>query len=474
MRSYFIRGGSAVAVIFIALVGLHSGAWAQADPNLQNQLDAAIPRQEFPSAFAAFVETVKEHKPGESENDKYLKAPYPCMSDGDFIRHYFHGPDGGSIFGTMTKERLDELLKSKAETDYYLQLILHRPALLNRGRVAWDKDYANARLGHGRFANRNLPSLPPSFCRLEQKPSIKLTMPFNPTEDSNALKSDIGAHADRTIGIGGTVQGVEGGFRSFDLIGVSVGTTSLRYEKFHAKDTDAFTVQAAYQFFLSATGYHEDGTSLPIDEALYKSDSFNAVIPAPNMITYATLQVGFQNQRAYAPFYAAEKSDMFTPQFTLAEQNISLLDPKGNVCEPGSLDYRKIGFCYYADLSLNGGQTFSDQVTQQNANVSLSATVGRRFDKSDWKLSLQAAATERGFEDVDGGRNDVLLQVGPALAYAAPSVVTPWGTGSLSINLPVNFYDNISTVSKNSYREIVVMPSFSFAFAPEAKLGQGS
>ena len=190
-------------------------------------------------------------------------------------------------------------------------------------------------------------------------------------------------------------------------------------------------------------------------------------MPAQNLITVTTLALGFQNQRAYTPSFLLETADLITPQITISRQNISLFGAD-NVCEASLPDFRKSGFCYYADLSLTLGETFSDQSAQQNVNVAVSATLGKRFDQRDWKLALQTTVTERIYTDFHGGRRDVQLQVGPNLTYAVPTLVTPLGSAAVQFSLPATYNQNYSTLAKAEWHGVVVMPTLTLAFTPAA------
>ena len=87
----------------------------------------------------------------------------------------------------------------------------------------------------------------------EQPTTWKLTAPFNPSYESNALKSNAVANSDINYSFGGTGQVVVGGHGVYDLLGVSIQSQSVRYDKFVTKSSDAITTQAFYQFFLGGS-----------------------------------------------------------------------------------------------------------------------------------------------------------------------------------------------------------------------------
>jgi hypothetical protein len=247
---------------------------------------------------------------------------------------------------------------------------------------------------------------------------------------------------------------------------LSVGSASARYDKFSSKSFDQLVIQGAYQFFMGATGY-KDGRGFAVDEKFLRDHETE--MPAQNLITVNTISIGFQNQRAYTPTFLLATADLITPQITFSRQNISLTgSDKNNVCEASLPDFRKSGFCYYADLSLTLGETFSDQSAQQNVNVAVSATLGKRFDQRDWKLALQTTVTERIYTDFHGGRRDVQLQVGPNLTYAVPTLVTPLGSAAVQFSLPATYNQNYSTLAKAEWHGVVVMPTLTLAFTPAA------
>jgi hypothetical protein len=123
-----------------------------------------------------------------------------------------------------------------------------------------------------------------------------------------------------------------------------------------------------------------------------------------------------------------------------------------------------LGFCYYLDLALTVGQTFSDVITQQNANVACSVTLGWRVPDSNWKITLPVVATARDYENVLGGRRDVLFQIGPAATYVLPSDKP--SAPSLAFSFSVTYNQNYSTLSTAAWHGIVAQPTLTVAFQP--------
>jgi hypothetical protein len=77
--------------------------------------------------------------------------------------------------------------------------------------------------------------------------------------------------------------------------------------------------------------------------------------------------------------------------------------------------------------------------------------------------------TPRYFEYVTGGRRDIMVQGGPLLTYAPASMkifANSNTTQSVSFSLPVNYFQNYSTVAKYSWGGLVIQPTLTVAFAP--------
>jgi hypothetical protein len=298
----------------------------------------------------------------------------------------------------------------------------------------------------------------PDFKCGPQIRKISISAPFNPTYETNVLKSDTNIHSDGSWGFGGSVlftgPGLDG--RNFDIVAFNAQSASARYWNFPSKSFDAVTEQGLYQIYLGA--YHNDGK--PIDEGK---------LQYANLLTIDTLGLGFVNQTTYLPGYHVETADLLTPQFTLARQNIDLDPNKARSClapkagqMPGD-EITRAGFCYYLDLALTVGQTFSDVPTLENVNVALSATPGWRVDGTNWKIALPMVATAKEYEEVLGGRQDVLLQIGPTASYTLP---TAQGAPSLMFSLAASYNRNYSTLSTAAWHGYIIQPTLTVAFQP--------
>jgi hypothetical protein len=302
-------------------------------------------------------------------------------------------------------------------------------------------------------------SFPPPKLNCDGQPvTARFSFPFNPTYETDVLKSGSNSSPGASVGFGGNALITAGtGLkdRPFDLIAFGAGSASARYNPYPSKSLDTASAQAAYQVFLDA--YTFDG---PNASPRYITTPETSKIQPQNLITIDTLAFGFQNQMAFMPTYKTEKADLLTPQVTFARQNVDL-SPDHKQCSPiFNPDPSKPnpGYCYYADFALTVGQTFSDMISQQNANIAGSATFGWRINGTDLKLAVQSVATARNYQDVLGGRRDLLLQSGPVLTYTPNNWIT--------LTLPVTYYKNYSSVSAAAWSGVVVQPTLTIAFSP--------
>jgi hypothetical protein len=278
------------------------------------------------------------------------------------------------------------------------------------------------------------------------------------------------------VGYGGTLQAfvpVSDPAHKFDVVGFSAQSQSVRYTQFPTKSFDSITTQAAYQLFVGASGYQSNHASFSIDPTktdLAKIDL--GTVPAVGMITIDSVAFGFQNQTVYTAAFHNETVDLFTPQITFNRQNWDL-SGKGKACQAEIADPRKDGFCFAADFSMTFGQTFSDVASQTNTNLALSVAPGLRVPNTDWKLTLPFTVTERAYENVAGGRQDTLFQIGPALTYAPPPFTnSDGGSYAVSFSLPVTYNQNYSTVATDAWHGFVAMPTLTIAFQPPPPMKQ--
>jgi hypothetical protein len=354
-------------------------------------------------------------------------------------------------------------------------------------------------------SSRKFPLIPPSkpnlSCTDKQPTTITFGLPINPTYETDVLKKGNNSSPGESFGVGGNVlvtTGVEN--HPYDLVVLYGAAASQRYSPtaYSSQNVDSTNAYMAYQAFLYADGCHYDSKNTVPLKCGISVDRVDPqepppIVPDPNLTTFDTLAFGIQNQTAFVPTFHAEKTDFFTPQFTLASQNINLDDRT----ETQDCAKNLQAFCHYLNLSLTVGQSFADVTTQQNFNVAGSAIVGWRLghaldmvdcgnDKTtpclryyDWTLALQGTATGKDFENFVGGRQDLLLQVGPVLTVSRQNSPLKNGkpidpssgliTESVSFMLPVTYNKNFSTVSAAAYSSLVIQPTLTISFSSQAK-----
>jgi hypothetical protein len=302
--------------------------------------------------------------------------------------------------------------------------------------------------------------LAPDLCLTRQPTKVKLTVNFSPQYETNVLKSPTNIHDDQAAAIATQFLVATGGLRDFDIMAATVGTASLRYDKFSNKNVDAISIQGIYQLFLGAFGYR-DGKPFDIDEKTEKWD----ILPG-GMVTFDTLSFAVQSQTVYLPTFQTRTAELLTPQIQFTRSNMSLLGAdRGNECGTANGIYKQHAFCYFADAYLNIAHTFSDVKTQENTSIAGSLTLGRRVENSNWKLTMQTTLTEKIYVDVPVGRRDLMLQIGPMLSYSHPAVPTPLGSVMLTFNLPVTYTNNESSLAAAEWHGWVIMPTLTLSYA---------
>jgi hypothetical protein len=414
----------AMFIIATAAFGSSTPARAQADLNLQNRL------QVFSPAI-----TVLQPSTAPAKNEIQLKSG-KCVSKND-----------PAVQRALTYHNK---VHAPVSVEYYVD---HPEKLMEDLTEQTALDRRSGKLQ--KFA---LPPSPINFaCTIAQPTNLTISAPFNPTYESNVLKSNTNIQRDISQGFGGSMVLTAPGLkdRPFDLVAFSVASASARYSAFPSKSFDALSEQGLYQIFLGASRYDDKGKPVGVYPGAPDIPS------SSNLITVDTLSLGYQNQTAFTPGYRIETADLFTPQATLGRQNISLLGSDvNNTCSTTS---GTLGFCNYVDLSLTAGHTFSDVITLQNTNVAASATLGWRIDKSDWKVTVPIVVTAKDFDNVVGGRRDALVQGGTVLSYVLP---TKPGEPSLMFSLAGTYYRNYSTVAAAAWHGFIVQPTLTIAFNP--------
>lgn len=295
-----------------------------------------------------------------------------------------------------------------------------------------------------------------------QPTKVKVSLVLNPTYETDVLKSGNNSSPGVSAGFGSNVLVTSAGLRPLDLYSLSAAEGSSRYAPFSSQSSDVVNSYFAYTAFLHADGYQKIGND-GVFIADVDPNKPSTRVPDQNMATIDTATFGLQNQTLFVPTFHRESVDFFTPQVTLSRQNINL--DGGDLRCSLPLD----AFCDFANVSLNVGQSFSDVATQQNFNVAGSAAIGKRID-GNWTIQLQGTVTGKEYEHVAGGRQDLLLQVGPVLTYVYTS---PHKTRSVTFQLPVTYYQNYSTLSAAAWSGLVVQPTLTIAFsytAPAASM----
>jgi hypothetical protein len=356
----------------------------------------------------------------------------------------------------MGKSTTDFVLNTKGLTDeQQYQYLSQNPAIVRKLLEQFIEQRDNSKAAQ---ALSGLPAPPPKLNCDGQPVTAKINFPFNPTYETDVLKSGSNSSSGASAGFGGNFLVTGPGLkdRPFDLIAFGAGSASARYNPYPSKSLDTASSQVTYQAFLDAYTY--DGSNAP-PRYITKPESQQQIQPQ-NLITIDTLSFAVQNQTAFMPTYKAETADLLTPQVTLGRQNMDL-SANHRQCSPifnPDPTMPNPGYCYYADFAVTVGQTFSDMLTQQNSNIAGSATFGWRIDKTDWKFTVLSMATARDYQDVVGGRHDLLLQSGPALTYTPNKFIT--------LTLPVTYYKNYSSVSAAAWSGVVVQPTLTIAFSP--------
>jgi hypothetical protein len=431
VSSNYLGVGLAIATGLAANLGSSPQAQAQVNPNIQTQLNISSPpiTEVMPASNTA----------GDGLITVYEKTGQPkgCVSKEDAARLMARQNDV-SILGKDVQNLTTE------DVQNYLQKLTPE---------------ARAKF---------LSTLPiKTQCKYGQASQIKFSFPLNPTYETNILKTGNNSSPGESAGFGGSflvTTGVNG--HPYDLVALSGSESSARYTPNFSPSFDSASSQFIYQMFLHADGYNVDKTY--VNNIVPGSP----VTPPPTgLTTFETLSFGYQNQTAFAPTFRAEKADFLTPQATLSWQNIGLDDRSAKPCYDASttphnavsVTQPNAQFCYYANLSVTAGESFSDVKTLQNANVSLTGTIGWRPDHTNWNLSLQAMATGKDYEDVVGGRRDLLLQIGPNLTYNT-AITIAQQAAMLTFTLPVTYYKNYSTLSTAAWSGLIIMPTLSIAF----------
>ncbi|MGO9700936.1 MAG: hypothetical protein ACLPX7_16920 [Xanthobacteraceae bacterium] len=433
----------------IAFLLLTAPARAQINPNIQTQANILFPPITTVPLSPAKVTSVS------AAGAKILKAiDYPkelCPPTEKQIENALVSVMSATKFWSAAKElsrgRLApmETLNANAEAADKLATAISSDPLLK-----------------ARFKQAIIPPNFKYYCG--QPTTLKASLQFNPTYETDALKTGYNTSPDGSIDFNGGVLATTGvgQARPYDLIFFNAQGASARYVTYSSKSLDTITAQAAYQYFIDGYFYN-NGTPVAINRDH---------IPPTSAVTFDVASFGVVNQTLFTPGFRYQSADLFTPQITLARQNFDLTGP-GKTCETSTRATASQNFCYYMDLSLTAGQTFADVPSLANLNFAAAATVGTRFNYTDWSLAGQAIVTSRSYENVPGGRQDFLIQAGPVLTYStAPQPLLKGSTTSqsLSFSLPISYFQNFSTVSKDAWGGFIIQPTLTIAFQPPPRV----
>lgn len=417
-------------------------AYAQADLNIQSRIDAvAAPFQVQPIPVAPSSQPARpdtERRPAPVtrvvESPACLADKHRCLADEEvdalFIKHVKEPhlltttPGGTDV--------LTELKSSATSLDRKYEIIktLALPINIKPGKKRIQAiGPPNIKPGTGEDSAPTQPT------------TVKFSFPSGPTYESNATKSNTAARSDSSVSFGGGFQFTTQGFRNLDVIGISAGTSLVRYARLADKSFDTLTGSAQYQLFLGAY----DVTAKMLDL------SRGSNLPT-GQVTFNTLTFGLQNSTAFSPIFHTETVSLTTPTVVYSWQNIPF---DGNLCAT-RLNPKLASFCHYADVSIAVGHTLADNRLLENTNLAASATLGNRIGGTDFVASLGTTITGRTYDNVVGGRNDLMLQIGPKLQYTPLSNVTT--------SIAVSYNRNYSSLATAQWHGWIVQSGLTLSF----------
>jgi hypothetical protein len=447
--------GLAVATGLAANLGSPHRAQAQVDPNIQTQLNILLPpiSVQTPSSGVAtepgqtFIQTATVSGCAPTAKLRTFAAKLKLLTLNELTEKGVRAPAEREIAQSLTEQEIKQIVE-----DYFNK----QSNLTNTQKIETEKFIAPVRLDP---------------CATQQPVKAQISFPFNPSYETNILKTGNNSSPGESAGFGGNVlvsAGVER--RPWDVVVFSGGEASSRYIPKSSPSVDGLSSQAAYQMFLHAYGYNPT-TGMVMDNLVPGAQN----MPPAGMMTFDTLAFGVQNQTAFAPTFKTEKSDFLTPQVTLARQNIGFDKADTKPCYDLSGNQQ---YCYYANLSFTAGQSYSDIRPLENANFAASASLGWNITEN-WGLALPATATAKDYEHVVGGRRDLLLQIGPVLTYSGKSFplctaeqikknipLCAEEKASFKFSLPISYFKNYSTIAADAWSGWVIMPTLTIAFNP--------
>lgn len=455
LSSNYLGVGLAIATGLLANLGSVPQARAQADLNVQSRLDTIMP-----PVTAQLPTSTSTAGPGQTNVPKgftALNQNASCVPT-ESLR------GAAATISVLSAKNSGALAVARSAASFTQQEIKDIvQGYFNGGYANFTEEQrSKIKIAVAAAVNPN----PDTGCLNRQAAKVQISLPFNPTYETNILRSGNNSSPGDSAGFGGSVtvaSGVDG--RPWDFVILNAQEASTRYAPNFSPSVDGLSQQASYQLFLHAYGY-DPKTKTFADNLVPGSPT-----PPGGLMTFDTLTFGVLNQTAFAPTFKTEKSDFLTPQLSLARQNIGFDDSSGTPCVTSDTK-----FCYYANLSMTAGQSFSDVRTLENVNFAASATLGWNINGSNWSLTLPATATAKDYEHVVGGRRDLQLQAGPALMYSSQQVPLSCAKDtmyaalcseesiSFTFKLPVTYYKNYSTLSTAAWSGWVIMPTLTITF----------
>jgi hypothetical protein len=236
-RSYLLLG---LAISTAITFGSAFEAQAQADFNIQSRLNtfttplvlspdiatpSATPSDPTAAVFSSF-----------SKGARNAAAPKggACIKDKDFVLLILKKLSTEGKLRYMPED-LQDLKSGKdprlAKPEDAARILNHILSRLNDSQdgaiLQWLKDPQPPKGSKkSQDVGVALSALPVSFCDYSPPPTGKVSSPFNPSLESNVLKSNTNVQADRALGYGGTAQVTAAGFRPYDVMGLSIGSAS--------------------------------------------------------------------------------------------------------------------------------------------------------------------------------------------------------------------------------------------------------
>lgn len=432
------------AMTFLATIGVLAlqpldRAYAQADPNIQSRIDAvAAPFQVQPIPIApgapsrpaprTAVETVETEPACVAKGNR-------CLSNTEIDAVFAKHATGPKLFSLTPGTGTDALTELKSEAtplDRKLKIIKTLALPINikpskKKTLALPVGPPNIKPGPG-----DAPTQPTA---------VSFTFPNSPIYESNANRSNKLGRSDGSVSFGGGFTVTTQGFRNLDVIGISAGTSLVRYARLADKSFDTLTASAQYQLFLGA--YDVTATMIPL--------SHGSNLPT-GQVTFNTLTFGLQNSTAFSPTFHAETTSLTTPTLVYSWQNIPFTEA---LCAT-RLHKETSSFCYYADLSVTLGHTLADVRALENTNLAVSATLGDRIGNTDLVALWGTTITGRTYENVVGGRNDVMVAFGPKLQYKP--------VDKLTTSIGITYNRNYSSLATAQWHGWIAQSALTLSF----------